>query len=568
MLRKEKIFSSLRPLLIPAAICAIALAIRIIYLNQIKNNPFFIPYKGGLDDYLYDTWAKEIAFKDLIGKDIFWGLPLYPYFLGAVFFLFGHDLYIARLVQFAIGAASCSLLFFIGKKIGGTRLGALAALMLALYRPAIFYEGFLSSSFLSIFLNLLTLLVIVRVNRRPTFMWWLGAGALIGLSGLSSASIFLFMPFLICWMWTTRKGSGRCAYPLAVIVGTLLMVGSVTVRNYAVGKDFVPISWHNGLTFYAGNNPAANGTFSMPPSIGTGVEQAIVNSRTQAEQALGKRLRPSEISSFWFNEGLAFITHEPGAYVKLTINKFLLFWNAYEISDVLDIHLFIKKFAPILQLPLFTFGIIFPFACLGMLLSFKKRSEPLIALLYLLIVSHMISVLLYFVNGRYRLPIVPYLMIFAAIGLIWTCTRLWKKEFMKLLAFVPLLAGTLFFENIHFMVTGQESFYNNLGVAYKRKNMLVEAEREYKEALRIRPDYITPHFNLGILYQEKGDLQKAEEEFKITLSLNPAQFKAYNKLADIDLVRGDRHSAFSRLTKSLAINPRQPDVQELLEHIR
>jgi len=529
--REKTVFH--KELLLIFSIFLIAFVIRLVYLNQIKSNPLFIPFEGGLDEFLYDAWAKEIAFKDFIGKEIFWGLPLYPYFLGAVYFLFGHDLLIARLIQFAIGAINCVLLYFIGKRIFNKQVGIVASLLLALYSPGIFYEGFLSASFLSIFLNCVIILLILSVHQKPGFVKWLFTGFLIGVSGLAGATIFLFIPFLIWWIFKAYKQldlKKKFSYTVAIFIGVFFIIGIITFRNYAVGKDFVPISWHNGITFYTGNNPNSEGTFHLPPSIGRGMKSAMRNSRLEAEKVLQRKLKPSEVSGYWFKQGILFIKNEPSKYCKSLFDKFLLFWNGHEISDVVNMRLFINRFSPLLQLPLFNFSVIMPFAILGMVLTFKSRRRPEVSLIYMLVLSHMISVMIYFVNGRYRLPIVPFLMLFSSFAVVWIIGQIKSGTIYKVVLCIPLLIILILFENISLTITGPEAFYNNLGIAYKKKGMYKEAEKEYKEAIRIKPDYDTPHYNLGLLYRDQGLYTKAIEYFEKALSINPDFIDARDKL--------------------------------------
>ena len=44
----------------------------------------------------YDAWARRLAAGDWIGTDVFYQAPLYPYFLGVVYALAGHDLLAVR----------------------------------------------------------------------------------------------------------------------------------------------------------------------------------------------------------------------------------------------------------------------------------------------------------------------------------------------------------------------------------------------------------------------------------------------------------------------------------------
>ena len=46
--------------------------------------------------------------------------------------------------------------------------------------------------------------------------------------------------------------------------------------------------------------------------------------------------------------------------------------------------------------------------------------------------------------------------------------------------------------------------HNNLGLAYERKVMLDQADSEYRQAIRINPDYAQAHYNLGRIYFLRG----------------------------------------------------------------
>lgn len=41
---------------------------------------------------------------------------------------------------------------------------------------------------------------------------------------------------------------------------------------------------------------------------------------------------------------------------------------------------------------------------------------------------------------------------------------------------------------------------NNLGIAYRQRGDLVAAERAYRRAIQLRPDFPDPYYNLGVLY--------------------------------------------------------------------
>ena len=43
-----------------AAVFLAALALRLLYVQQLGHTHFFAPFKGGYDDYIFDAWALEI----------------------------------------------------------------------------------------------------------------------------------------------------------------------------------------------------------------------------------------------------------------------------------------------------------------------------------------------------------------------------------------------------------------------------------------------------------------------------------------------------------------------------
>jgi hypothetical protein len=84
-----------------AAVFTIALGLRLTYLEQAWELPFF--EQPISDAKSYDEWGQRIAGGDWLGTETFYQAPAYPYFLGLVYGLFGHDPWILRVVQSVLG---------------------------------------------------------------------------------------------------------------------------------------------------------------------------------------------------------------------------------------------------------------------------------------------------------------------------------------------------------------------------------------------------------------------------------------------------------------------------------
>src|SRR5262249_1328414 len=128
---------------------ALALLIRLVHVWQLRSSPFFDVLLG--DARGYDEWAQRIAAGDWIGKDVFYQAPLYPYFLGTIYAIAGHSLLAARLIQAIIGATSCALLGLAARRFFSKGAGIAAGVGLAIYAPAIFFDGLLQKSVLDVF---------------------------------------------------------------------------------------------------------------------------------------------------------------------------------------------------------------------------------------------------------------------------------------------------------------------------------------------------------------------------------------------------------------------------------
>src|SRR5262245_46774615 len=166
-----------------AAIFAIALVIRLIHLWQIESIPLFYHLAG--DGRTYDEWAQRIAAGDWLGKGVFYQAPLYPYFLGVLQALVGHNLWLIRMVQIILGSLACAVLFLVAQKIFSRAAGVAAGLLLAGYAPAIFFDGLIEKSILDLVLLIALLYCLLGIDKDSHWAKWIGAGAVLGLLGLS-----------------------------------------------------------------------------------------------------------------------------------------------------------------------------------------------------------------------------------------------------------------------------------------------------------------------------------------------------------------------------------------------
>jgi len=414
-----------------------ALAVRIVYLLQIQSLPFTTSL--GLDAASYDDWARRIADGDWLGDRIFYQAPLYPYFLGVLYTFFGYHLNLIRALQLLMGALNCVLIFWMGRKLFGKRHALWSGALAVLYGILVFYEGAIGKDGLSVFLTDLALLGLILSLERPRWHRWFLSGIALGCAVLTRGNLVLLAPLIVAWMVVVLRH-----YPLrttllsvaAFAAGTVLIVSPVTVRNYVVGKDMVLTTSQAGQNFYIGNNPKANGFFENPPRIRLNPKYEEADFEAEALRRTHRTaMKPSEISNYWGREGIRFARENPSKALALLVKKTALFWNRFEIPDNYNYY-YHKKEVWVLRILLLGFGVVAPLGLFGLYLTRKNPGTWLFALF---IFGYMASIVPFHMASRYRLPVVPPLILFAGYTISWVFDRFRARDFRPLLyALIPV----------------------------------------------------------------------------------------------------------------------------------
>jgi tetratricopeptide (TPR) repeat protein len=86
-----------------------------------------------------------------------------------------------------------------------------------------------------------------------------------------------------------------------------------------------------------------------------------------------------------------------------------------------------------------------------------------------------------------------------------------------------------------------------------------DAEKEYREALRLRPGLPEVHLALGEVYAGAFQWDKAEEEFRMQAKLQPGNAEAAYRLGDALLEQGKAHEARAELLRADRLLPEMPE---------
>ena len=573
------------------AIFAVAFALRLLHIVQIRPAPFFSLLMG--DSRSYDAWAQRIAAGDWIGRDVFYQAPLYPYFLGVVYSLIGRDLLLVRIIQAAIGSVSCVLLASAARRLFNDAAGIVAGLLLALWAPAIFFDGLLQKSVLDVFFVCLMIWLITGLGRsgggpserkrekpeRGIGRRWLALGLAVGGLSLTRENALVFVVILLAWALLSPS---RWRAAALFAAGMAIVLVPVAVRNSALGGGFYVTTSQFGPNFYIGNNARADGTYASL-RYGRGAPEYEREDATQlAERALGRRLSPAEVSSYWTDQALAFITSHPVNWLKLVGRKITLLWNATEMVDTESQETYAEWSWPLRVLgPLTHFGVLAPLALMGVLLTWRSRADvnPLPSLLLMMTIGYAASVVLFYVFARYRYPLVPFLILFASAGIVLLAAQLaafFTASPRGELRSRPVSRATLglglaavvfaVWANwpvipANWMRAVSES---NIGVALQAEQRYDEAIQHYERAIGYRPDLAPALNNLATAYRASGRTRDAVAAYRRALKVQPDFPDAEYNLANALLEEGAAGEAIDRFETALRSIPDSADIHNNL----
>ncbi len=388
----------------------LALALRVAWIATLNNNI----------DVWQEEGVKEAAWSIIEGRgysmprsvSIYpgdqplyaWREPVFSFLLVPVFFLFGENYLVVKIILAVLGSLAVVLLYQLGREtFGSEKVGMVAALTAVFLPELVYWSGYLSPESLAVFILLPPILFLTRSVKKPSFLNIFSAGSLLGLAALTRAQTILLTPFLLLSFILVCRDKGRALRNAGLM---LLFFGLVlspwVIRNYAIFHRPVVIPTVTGEVFYIANNPGALKEINKPA--------AFFHSE---DVSLFKNMSELGICSWYRKEAFKFIFSHPRDYLKLVGNRFVRFWRFYPHlgagikGSLYNVYHF--------WLSILTSGVMITLFVIGVAFSLKDWRRTLI--LVTLIVSFSTLTILGRATIRYRLPIMPYVILFAAYAI-------------------------------------------------------------------------------------------------------------------------------------------------------
>jgi dolichyl-phosphate-mannose-protein mannosyltransferase len=247
-----------------AAVFVLAFLVRSLYAVDLAPQMYTPEQTGTRMAQRYD----EAALGILSGEGILWprvrdkertGLlarpPGYALYLAAVYRALGHSFFAAQLVQNLLTSAACVLLVLAAKRLASWPAALVSGAIAALAPPL----GYASSLVLPDALSALPLLLalVALAHLHPAWerglAWSALAGALVGAGVWLRPNVVLLPPFLSLVVLAVAPDRRRgLLHAVALSLAAVLVVAPITIRNYVVFGEFVPVSINGGLTLWQG----------------------------------------------------------------------------------------------------------------------------------------------------------------------------------------------------------------------------------------------------------------------------------------------------------------------------
>jgi 4-amino-4-deoxy-L-arabinose transferase-like glycosyltransferase len=417
-------------------IMALGLLIRAFLLYTTRNTWLMIE-----DEQHYHTLALNLlhghGFTWEPGKLTSARPPLYPAFVALIWGITGTESVLTvRVAQICLALGNVYLVYRLGLLLFDRRVALLATAGLCFYPSLLAFNVFILTEVLFTFLLTLTVFGVVILINKGSVWIALGTGAVLGLAALTRSVLWPFPAVLCPFVFLIAPGSRsrRLWNATLLFVGYATVVAPWAIRNTRLQDVFTMVDTMGGITLRMGNyehTPLDRAwdpvTLHGDKSIlqGLGDEHPEVSSWTEGQR-----------EKWAFKRAVIYMLEHPGLTVQRSVIKFANFWGLERTVIAgwqQGLYRPSQWFAVlgILVIPIF-YVVVMLLASLGIFLSRPAdRRTHVLLLLVMCFLSGIHS--LTFGHERYHLPVIPFLLLYAAAAVI---QRSWQeiRESLRLAA--------------------------------------------------------------------------------------------------------------------------------------
>lgn len=526
-----------------------ALALRLLFLFESRDAPSF--GRPLVDALTHQRLAEGIAAGHGL-TDLFGGIrPFFePLFLALVYAFAGPSVLAAQLVQALVGAVTCVLTWALGRRVAGERVGRAAALVVALYGPLIFWQTELEdagwATFWTVALPLLALRVERAASARDGFLLGLcAAGATLTRPDFAPAVGLLALWFF----WRQADAPARFVRRSApALLGFLVCAGPVAFCAWQSTGRVALGPATGAVNLHIGNNPERCETLTLRP----GEEFFALTYAARDAGYEGSRER----EAFYRARFLRYVRDEPAHFLAGLAHKAAQYANGREVPRNLDIYV-VREWSLLLAASVwkvgrfgFPWGLLFPLALVGLWIERRRLPAPV----WILLALQPAVLILVFVAGRHRVPLVPLWAVLAAVAGVSAYdairARRWRSAAgvaaaTLALAVLTSLPGPSCEERLDY----RAEMYALLARQTLNEGDLAATEALLRQALATDPGSPDANFRMGQVWLARRAPERALPHIEAALAEGPEhraltqRCRARIQLADLARARADCEAA-------------------------
>lgn len=503
---------------------------RFVYFKDFQYNPLSYGFNVLTDSIHFFIGGQNFASGDILASSPSNRFsPLYSYFLGFLFKLFGSQLNVVWLVQFSLGVLTVLLVYLTSRDLFGLRSAVLASILYNFYGPAIMYEGVVLRASLLTFLGILSLYLILKVLKKPQPFLIFASGLSISLfiqCRPNVALIFAVLP--VAYVFPLNRD--KLYLVVKIILVAVLFFFPLLIRSWVVHGKFVFFDYSGPVALLIGNSPEYSGW----------------GSTIDYEHPNGLEMEYGEMLSILLDR----ITEQPLQMLGLYIRKLYYFFSVMEPFSNYDFFWF-AKFSPFLNNPLSNLTIISSLVLTGAF--FKIGREEKAKPLWAFIIGGLLAILIFSIISRFRVPIVPILAIYAGYTLNIMFGRAEQRQW-QVSAKMTLLA--LFFI-ILFNIPGlnRETHQKYSGALLIHTGLNLVSNEQYSQAIGPLNQFLKENQNdisalraLALAYSEVGDERRSSLIHQKIFQLSPEDAGSHYNLANIIADNKEWRKAFKHMS--------------------
>lgn len=346
-----------------------------------------------------------------------WMMPGYPFLLALIFKVFGtysvSSAIMALLLDCIASALTLIPVFLMTNQLFDRKAALVAAAIFCFYPPSLWHAtGRIWDTTLFTMMSLFLLNFLMAIENTWTLKTAMLAGFFFGIVAIFKVIILALYPFVFIQILLQKSMALKTRLQQIVLLTLmiLLILSPWIWRNYLVfGRPQLRSNF--GLELKLGNNSGAEAHMQVHGRGKIEMYHPIIK-----EDELEKYRKMGELAytASGGKEALAFIRTHPYDFVQLTIQRILYFWvRDLDLSKGLDGHFGIRSKKSAFTTVIYILPL--PFMLLGIVIALRGQRPTGVLISYLILFP-----LVYYithVRQRYRFPVEPVMLIFAAGGL-------------------------------------------------------------------------------------------------------------------------------------------------------